>query len=132
MVEAHPPDSFSFQVDRPLQRPPNWLTYLIHGPAAIAAFAVLSALIGWLTAGLTTGLSPPIRFSARWAIGLASALSFLLVEFAAGDWVRADPSHSGLLAAWGPLVLPLLILVVLRFLARRPGPGLHVLADPSL
>ena len=126
-VEASPPEEYSFRVEDPLSTPPNWLTYLLHSTVVFAVFSVLSALLGQLAARLTTGLSPPKRRNARWALGLASGSAFFAAEAAGGEWARADPSNSGLFGAWLPLVVPFLGLGVLLLLVRWRRPD-----DPGL
>ena len=118
-VEANPPARPGFSTDRPLTHPPNWLTYLLHLPAALAAFSVLSALLGWV-AGFVTIMKPPApRRNARWFLGVALGVAFMVTLMAAGDWVRRDPAHSGVLAAWGPLLVPGVCLAVLAAIVRR-------------
>ena len=118
-VQAEPPTVFSFRIDQPLEAPPNWLTYLLHSPAALAVYSLFSILLGYRTAGLTTGLSPPNRRNARWAVGLALSVVFFVVEAGGGEWVRADPSRPGILGAWLPMVLPLGFLGVFEVVFRR-------------
>lgn len=120
-VEADPPEVFSFRTSRPLERPPNWLTYLLHSSIALAGFAVLSALLGQRARMLTTGLSPPWRRLAHWALGLASGALFFGVVLGGGEWVRAHPSRSGMLGAWLPLLVPLVTLAVLEIQRRTRG-----------
>ena len=84
-IEADPPENYGFRVEDPLSRPPNWLTYLLHSVIVIAVFSVFSALLGHLAGKLTTGLSPPNRRNARWALGLAGAIAFFLAEAVGGD-----------------------------------------------
>lgn len=124
-VERDPPDQYRFWTDRPLEVPPNWLTYLVIAPLGMALFAILSALLGLLTGQLTAGLPPPRRAHARWAIGLIGGLAFLTLTVFASAWVRRDPSHSALLAASAPLLLPLLELLFLVRLLRRRQAALH-------
>jgi len=131
-VEADPPADYSFSVDRPLEQSPNWLTYLLHSFVVIAAFAVLGALLGQQAGFLTSGLSPPTRRNARWALGLLSAAAFFLAEGAGGEWVRLDPSNSGVLGAWMPLLVPLLALVLLTAVARRRRLRLDSPTSPSV
>jgi hypothetical protein len=118
-VRANPPEAYSFNTEHPLRIPPNWLTYLIHTVWSFPLFAILAAFLGQLVGRLTTGLSPPARRNARWALGLASALAFFLPLNAAGDWVRLDPSNSGIAAAWLPLLVPLAEMALLVVLVRR-------------
>jgi len=117
-VEADPPGGFSLRIDRPLEHPPNWLTYRIHSPVVMAGFAFLAALMGYRLGGLTTGLSPPRRRNARLGLGVAAGLAFFVAEAAGGEWVRADPMNSGVLGAWLPLLVPLAGLAVLEGLGR--------------
>lgn len=131
-VEANPPAEFDYSVDRPLARPPVWLTYRLHSVAAIAFFAILAALLGQLAGYLTTGLSPPARRNARWAIGLLSALAFYMAVMVGEDWVRSDPLHSGILGAWVPLLLPLTELAILGRLTHLRRRRLHASAPPSV
>jgi len=130
-VQADPPANYSLSVDRPLEHPPNWLTYLIHSLVVIAGFAVLAALLGHLVGGLTSGLSPPARRNARWGLGLLSAVAFFLAEAAGGEWVCLDPSNSGITGAWLPLVVPVVELALLAFLAHRRRLGFHALPPPG-
>jgi len=118
LPSADPPGKFSLHIDRPLEQPPNWLTYRIHSPVVIAGFALLAALMGRGLAGLTTGLSPPRRRIARLGLGLAAALAFFLAHAAGGQWVRADPTNPGVLGAWLPLLVPAAGLAVLEGLGR--------------
>ena len=117
-VEANPPAKPRFSAGV-LALPPNWLTYRLHMPAAVAAFSVLSALLGWV-AGYVTIMKPPApRRNARWFLGVALGMVFMVTVVAAGDWVRRDPAHSGVLAAWGPLLVPGVCLAVLAAIVRR-------------
>jgi hypothetical protein len=117
-IQASPPTDFSFSVNRPLSTPPNWLTYLLHSLFALPAFSILAALLGQKTGMLTSGLSPPSRKNARWALGLFTGGVFVFVLTAAGIWVRMDPSRSGVLGAWAPHLIPLLELGLLSGLLR--------------
>ncbi len=131
-VQADPPATYSFSVDRPFDKPPNWLTYLIHSLMAIAGFAVLAALLGQQAGFLTSGLSPPARWNARWGLGLLSAVAFFLAEAVGGEWVRLEPSNSGILGAWLPLVVPVVELALLAFLTRRQRLRLHASPPPGV
>lgn len=121
-IEADPPETYSFRINHPLTRPPNWLTHLLHSVVVIACFTILAALLGHRSGKVTTGLSPPNRRNARWALGLASSVAFFLAEAAGGGWVRADPSNSGAVGAWLPLVAPLAVLGLLEVLVRKRKP----------
>ena len=121
-IEADPPEAYSFRIDSPLSRPPNWLTYLFHSVIALALYSILAVLLGRWSGKLTTGLSPPDRRNARWALGLAGAIAFFVAEAAGGEWVRADPSNSGVLGAWLPMLLPVVELGVLVVLTHLRNP----------
>lgn len=131
LVRENPPTEFSYSVEEPLQRPPTWITYLIHQPAAAALFAILAALLGRVTGVLTAGLSPPVRRNARWGAGLAVGASAFLAQALGAEWVRLDPSNSGLAGAWLPLLVPGLILVGLQLLANRRSKGSTVSGSPA-
>jgi hypothetical protein len=125
LIVADPPATYSFDIDRPLDRPPNWLTYELHLPAALALVAVLHTLLGLLAAGLSTGLSPPARRHVRWTLGLAGGIAFFITVSAGAAWVRSDPDVSGVAGAWLPVLIPLVELAVLGLTARRRGDLLH-------
>ena len=117
-VEASPPDRFRLRIDDPFSAPPNWLTYLLHSPAVFALYSLLSILLGCTVARMTTGLSPPRRGHVRWAAGLGLGIVFFLAEAGGGEWVRSDPSRSGLLGAWLPLLVPGALLFFLHLFHR--------------
>jgi hypothetical protein len=121
IAEAEPAASHSFRVGRPFEYPPNWLTYLLHSRAAVALFAILAVLLGQRAGFLTSGLSPPARRNACWALGLATGIAFFVAEAAGGGWVRSDPSKSGIVGAWLPLLLPLAELAFLYSVTRFRG-----------
>ena len=121
-IEADPPETYSFRINHPLTRPPNWLTFLLHRAIVIAVFSFLAGLLGHRGGRVTTGLSPPNRRNARWALGLASSVAFFLAEAAGGEWVRADSSNPGALGAWLPLAVPLAVLGLLEVLVRIRKP----------
>ena len=121
IAEADPAATYSFRVGRPYERPPNWLTYLLHSRVAVSLFALLAALIGQRAGFLTGGLSPPARRNARWALGLAIGIAFFGAEAAGGDWVRSDPSRPGIVGAWLPLLLPMVVLAFLYIFTRVRG-----------
>lgn len=132
-ILEEPPEAYGFSVDQPLTHPPNWLTYLIHQPFAVFAFGVLNALLGLLIGWSTTGLSPPKRGQVRWLLGLVAGLLFFLVARLGGQWVRLSPENSGVLAAWLPLVVPLLALAVAYLVWRSSNSdGLHGGAEPDV
>ena len=118
-IVANPPERFSFRVSEPLTHPPNWLTYGLHSPIVLSVFAIFAAFLGRKGRTLTTGLSPPNRKNSRWALGLVVSLAFFLAVAAGAEWVRKNPSNSGVLGAWLPLIVPLAGLCVLELLIRR-------------
>lgn len=126
VVVERPPATYRFSVDRPLEHPPNWLTYLVHQPLALYVFALLNALLGLLVGWSTTGLSPPQRRHLRWFAGIVTGLIYAAAAAFGTAWVRASPANSGVVAAWLPLSLPLLMLA-LGLLRRRHRhrPALH-------
>ncbi len=120
-IEQNPPERFSFRVGELERSPPNWITYRVHSLISISLYAILATLLGFFSGTLTKGLSPPARRNARWAIGLFSGVVFFTAEAMGGDWVRADPSHSGILGAWGPILIPFVELGVIYLLLLRSG-----------
>lgn len=127
-IVRSPPERYTFSMDRPLELPPNWVSYQIHAPLAITVFALPNALLGLLIGWLTTGLSPPGRRQARWASGLLSAIAFLVAAQVGTQWVRAAPEHSAVTAAWAPLAVPLSLCVALSVVLWRRG-RLHASAE---
>ena len=120
-IQAAPPSTHSYSVDRPLEWPPNWLTYLLHGLFALPVYSLFAAFLGREVRFLTTGLSPPARINARWALGLLTGVAFFAALAVGGEWVRMNPSHSGIVGAWGPMLVPLLELGLLAWLGRLRG-----------
>ena len=116
-VEANPPEVYT--LGDSARTPPNRVRLLLHMPLALSAFALLNTLLGLLTAGLTSTLPPPSRRNARLAIGLASGLAyFTAIYFACHpdrDWLNV----SGVLAAWLPLVVPLVQVVAFTGVIRH-------------
>ena len=116
-VEANPPEEYT--LGDSARTPPNRVRLLLHMPLALSAFALLNTLLGLLTAGLTSTLPPPSRRNARFAIGLAGGLAyFTAIYFACHpdrDWLNV----SGVLAAWLPLVVPLVQVVAFTGVIRH-------------
>jgi hypothetical protein len=120
-IVAHPPERYSFDVDRPLATPPNWLDFLIHSPVAFSLFVILNGCLGAVLGRRYSGRN---RSAARrlWLFGILSGASFMIPAIAAGDYVQASLSASGMAAAWLPLALPLLaLLVCMRLFPCPPG-----------
>jgi len=116
---ATSPEDYTFSINRPGDRPPNWLTFLIHSPMSLMVFALPNALIGYLFALLTVNLRPIRRRQARWAAGVGMSLVFLVPLMTLGRWVRASPENSGLLAAWLPLLAPCVMVLAAGGLVAR-------------
>lgn len=108
-VEANPPEdgNYSLSIDQPERAPPEWLRLLLHMPIVLAVFAVINTVIGLLIAQLTSGLPPPVRRNARLGAAVAGGVAFFAVVASAGSYARDWTETSGVLAAWGPLALPL-------------------------
>ncbi len=121
IADADRRTSYNFRLGRPFERPPNWLTYLVHSLFAVALFAVLAALLGQRAGFLTSGLSPPARRNACWALGLATGIAFFIAVAAGLRWVRSDPSKPAILGAWLPLLLPAAELALLISVTRIRG-----------
>lgn len=117
-VDGVPAGGYSFSASRPLAQPPNWLRFRIHQEAAYPLFALPNALLGFLVALLTFHLPTMRRKHARWTAGLVSTVAFLAPAMFLSGWVRGSPERSGILAAWGPLVVPVVGLLVTLALAR--------------
>jgi hypothetical protein len=124
-IIANPTGEVSFSLDRPLAQPPNWLAHRMQVPFMIAAFAVLNTLIGLHAGDVTSGLSPPSRRHARWALGLVTAVGFWAATLIGGDWVRGDPARPSWIGSGMPLVLAVFVLFVLRDIANRRSARLH-------
>lgn len=123
-VLANPPSEFVIARGQPLRMPPNWLSYLIHFPAAMAGFAVVNGYAGFLIGVRTAGLSPPVRRRRRWAAGLASGTLFLAANVLVSTWVRTESTHPGAIGAWLPTLLWLLATLVCArrwWVARMPS-----------
>jgi len=121
-VEANPPEEYTLSVGAPHRFPPNVLRWELHGPPAMAVFAVVNVLLGVLVARLTLGLSRRAQRNARLAIGVFGGIAFFACLAAASPvapYLRDGTMRSGVLAAWGPLVLPLVQAFVLVYLVRR-------------
>lgn len=131
LVRENPPTEVRYSVETALQTPPTWYTYLIHQPAAAALFAILAALLGRIVSRLTSGLFPPVRRNVRWGAGLAIGASAFMAQALGGDWVRLNPSNSGLAGAWLPLLVPSLLLVALQLLASRRSKGSTDFGSPA-
>ena len=120
-VEANPPGEYGLRVAEPERFPPNVLRWELHLPVTAALFSVINALLGVLAADLTIDLRRGNRRNARLAIGLLGGIAFLaaghLVE-PTGLFLQSGELRSGILAAWAPLLVPLVECFLLLYLVR--------------
>ena len=121
-VEAHPPEEYSLWVDSPHQWPPNTLRHRLHAPVAIVVFGLINMLLGVLTAELTVGLTRGRRRNACIGIGFAGAIAFVACGFAVAPgpaFARGGTMLPGIVAAWGPLAIPVAGAFLLAHLVQR-------------
>lgn len=119
-IVEHPPDEYSLDVGQPLAMPPNWLDFLVHSPIAIALFTIINGCLGAVLGRRYYGTRSASR--RLWLLGILAGALFMLPAMAAGDYVRASLGNSGVGAAWIPLVLPLIaLLVCMRLVPCPPG-----------
>lgn len=121
-VEANPPEEYTLNVGAPHRFPPSVLRWELHGPPAMAVFAVVNVLLGVLAAALTLDLSRRAQRNARLAIGVFGGIAFFACLAAAspvGPFLRDGTMRSGVFGAWAPLVFPIAQAFVLVYLVRR-------------
>ncbi len=122
VVEQNPPVEFSLSTDQLQRRPPNVLVWELHRPIAMAVFGIINLFLGMLAAEATVGMRRPRQWNTRLAIGVVGAIAFFsLLEMGSPiqSFLRGDPMKSGVLAAWGPLALPVTEALVLGYLVWR-------------
>ena len=121
-VHDNPPAEYSLSIDAPDRHPPQVLEWQLHRPASIAVFGVINLLLGILAAEATSMMSRPRQWNSRLAIGVAGAVAFYLLQEMGSpiqSFLRSDPMGSGVLAAWGPLALPLAEALLLGYLVWK-------------
>ena len=121
-VEQSPPREFSLGTDQLQRRPPNVLVWELHRPIAMAVFGIVNLFLGMLAAEATIGMRRPRQWNTRLAIGVVGAIAFFsLMEMGSPiqSFLRGDPMKSGVLAAWGPLALPVTQALLLGYLVWR-------------
>lgn len=121
-VEATPPEEYTLSVGAPERFPPNVLRWELHGPPAMAVFAVVNVLLGVLVARLTLDLSRRAQRNARLAVGVFGGVAFFACLVAASPvepFLHDGTMRSGVLGAWVPLVFPIVQGFVLVYLVRR-------------
>ena len=121
-VEANPPTEFSLRAGIPSQNPPNVLRWYLHLPVAMAVFGLINTLAGVLATQLTENYGRGARRNVLLALGVLCGLAFFGAVMMAGPiepFLRDGTMRSGVLAAWIPLVVPLLLCSVLFGIARK-------------
>lgn len=121
-VHDNPPAEYSLSVNAADRRPPSVLEWQLHRPAAIAVFGVINLLLGILAAAATTMMNRPGQWNSRLVIGVIGAIAFYgLQEMGSPvqSFLRGDPMGSGVLAAWGPLALPVAEALLLGYLVWK-------------
>lgn len=121
-VENNPPAEYSLRVDDRSQTPPNVLRWHLHLPVALAVFGLINTLAGVFANQLTENFGRGARRNVLLALGVLGGLAFFgAVALAAPTepFLRDGTMRSGILGAWIPLVVPLLLSAVLFGLARK-------------
>ena len=122
MVEDDPPAEYSLRVSNPSQTVPNVLRWRLHLPVAMAVFGLLNTFAGVLAAQLTENLGRGPRRNTLLALGVLGGLAFFGILGMAAPiepFLRDGTMRSGVVAAWIPLVVPLLLTTALFGLARK-------------
>ncbi len=112
------PDPFPSVSDH-LRHPANFVVKRIHDPWMFATLTVVNGLIGFYLGLLTQGQRSARRAQILWGAGVASGLAVVVLGQRYTTWVVRDPSHSGVLGAWGPILVPLAALFVLVIVWRH-------------
>lgn len=121
-VENDPPAEYSLRVGDTSRAPPNFLRWRLHLPVAMAVFGLINTLAGVLATQLTENFSRGARRNVLLALGVLGGLAFFGVMAMAGPiepFLRDGTMRSGILGAWIPLVVPLLLCTVLFGIARK-------------
>ena len=121
-VEQNPPREFSLSTDQLRRRPPNVLLWELHRPIAMAVFGIINLFLGMLAAEATMGMRRPRQWNTRMAIGVIGAIAFyslMRMGSPIQSFLRGDPMASGILAAWGPLALPMTQALLMGYLIWR-------------
>ena len=122
MVEDDPPAGYSLGVSNPSRTPPNVLRWHLHLPVAMAVFGLINTLAGVLAAQLTENFSLGARRNVLLALGVLGGLAFFVAVLLAGPiepFLRDGTMRSGILGAWIPLVVPILLCTALFGIARK-------------
>ena len=120
-VEANPAEEYSLRIEAPRQWPPNVLRWELHSRMVLMVFGLINVLLGALTAALTADLTRGRRRNACLAIGFVGAIAFLACVTGAAPapaLARGWTMLPGIVAAWGPLAVPVAEALLLGHLAR--------------
>ncbi len=121
-VEANPPAEYSVQAGDRARTPPNVLRWRLHLPVAMAVFGLINTLAGVFANQLTENFRQGARRNVQLAVGVLGGLAFFGAVALAGPtepFLRDGTMRSGILGAWIPLVIPLLLTAVLFGMARK-------------
>lgn len=121
-VEASQPAEYSLSVSEQTRAPPNVLRWYLHLPVAMAVFGLINTLAGVLANQLTENFRRGARRNVLLALGGLGGLAFFGAVVLAGPtepFLQDGAMRSGILGAWIPLVVPLLLCTVLFGLARK-------------
>lgn len=100
----------------------NWIDYTLSRPRTAGFLTIVNTGLGILCATLSIDLRPGMRRRVRWAAGLASALTFIVVDGTVASVIAVDAAASGWL--WSALtVTPHLGVLVLLWLTVRISAG---------
>ena len=121
-LETNPPAEYSLRVADRSRPPPNVLRWYLHLPVAMAVFGLINTLAGVFANQLTENFGRGARRNALLALGVLGGLAFFGAMVLAGPtqpFLRDGTMRSGILGAWIPLVVPLLLSAVLFGIARK-------------
>ena len=121
-VEASPPEEYSLRVGERSRTPPNVLRWHLHLPVAMTVFGLINILAGVLAAQLTENFRRGARRNVVLALGVLGGLAFFGAVVMAGPiepFLRDGTMRSGVLGAWIPLAIPLLLSTALFGIVRQ-------------
>ena len=121
-VEANPPEEYSLRVGERSRTPPDVLRWHLHLPVAMAVFGLINILAGVLAAQLTENFRRGARRNVVLALGVLGGLTVFGAVVMAGPiepFLRDGTMRSGVLGAWIPLAIPLLLSTALFGIVRQ-------------
>lgn len=121
-VEANPPEEYSLRVGDRSRTPPNVLRWHLHLPVAMAVFGLINILAGVLAAQFTENFRRGARRNVVLALGVLGGLAYFGAVLIAGPiepFLRDGTMQSGILGAWIPLAVPLLLSTGLFGIVRQ-------------